>query len=86
MPPVLEAARALALGVALSLVLLRQVAFAVRDDAAHVVDIVIIIGLWILLRVLLQNSYDLASTCVERKGERTVRYDCTLNSLGDMNL
>ena len=61
MAPVLEAARAPAFRVSLSLILLREVALAVCDDAAHMVDIVVVISFWVLLRVLLQYVYDLAA-------------------------
>ena len=88
--PVFEAARALALRVSLGLILLREVALAVRNDAAHVVDIVVVISVWILLRVLLQYFYDLAATeC--KDGDREVKtYQPQdyrdFRVVGDMNL
>lgn len=77
MSPILEAARALALWIALGLFLLREVPLAVCDDATHVVDIIVIVGLRVLLRVLLEDPYDLSSTFVRKMviEKSVIQYD-----------
>ena len=65
MTPILQAPRALAVGVLCrSASLLREVALAVGDDAAHVVDIAVVVAIRIPVRVLLQNLYDLATAII----------------------
>lgn len=53
--------------VLLGLALLRQVALAVRHDLAHVVDVVLVVPAGILVRVLLQDGDDVATTGVENR-------------------
>lgn len=62
MAPVLEAPGALAIRVLRGLALLREVALAVSDDAAHVVDVAVIVRARVFVRVLLKDLYDLAAT------------------------
>lgn len=67
MPPILQAAIALAVRVPLGLLLLREVPLAVRDDAAHVVDVVLVVLGRVLLGVLFQDLDDLAAAAGTRQ-------------------
>lgn len=60
--PVLQALRALAVRVLLCLAFLSEMALVVRDDLAHVLDVVFLVLAWILLRVLLEDCDDFAAT------------------------
>lgn len=60
MAPVLQAPVGFAAGILLRRLLLRQMAFTVRDDATHVRYILFIIPLWIPSRILLQDLDDLS--------------------------
>ena len=64
MAPELQTESALAVRIFLRLTLLRKMALVVRDDSAHVIDVVVIVLLGILLRVLLQDLDNLASAAL----------------------
>lgn len=60
--PILQTPRALALRIFLRLLLLRQVPLAVRHDAAHVVDVVLVVLVGVLFGVLFEDGDDFAAT------------------------
>lgn len=62
MSPILKAPRAPTIRVLRGLVLLREVPLAIRDDAAHVVDVAVVVSVWVFVRVLFEDLYDLAAT------------------------
>lgn len=62
MTPVLQAPRALALGVLLRFSLLRQMPLAIRHHLPHVCDVGLLVSFGVLARVLLQDRDDLAAT------------------------
>jgi hypothetical protein len=60
MAPVLQTPRALAVRILLGLVLLRQMPLAVGHHLAHVIDVVLVVGLGVLVRVLLEDFDNLS--------------------------
>lgn len=67
MPPVLQTARALAVRILLGLALLRQMPLAVGHHLAHVIDVVLIVGLGVLVRVLLEDFDNLSPASFYRR-------------------
>lgn len=64
MSPVLQTLIALTTRIMLSLLLLRKMPFAVRNDFAHVINIVLLVLAGILFGILLQNGDDSAAAVV----------------------
>jgi hypothetical protein len=72
MPPVFQTLITLAVRVLLSLLFLRKMSLAVRNNLAHVVNVILLVLARILLGVLLQNCDDLASRFVTNGFAATV--------------
>ena len=63
--PVLQRPSTLRVRVLLCFALLRQVALVVRDDLAHVREVVFVVLAWVLLWILLEDGNDLAAALIE---------------------
>lgn len=61
MAPILQTPRTLRLRILLRFLLLRQMPLAIRHDAAHVVDIVLVVFIRVLVGVLLEDGDDFAA-------------------------
>lgn len=66
MPPILQRLITPTLGILLRLLLLRQVPFAVRHDLAHMIDILVPIGIRVLGRVMFEDVDNLAAAVASR--------------------
>lgn len=64
MPPILQTLITLTIRILLRLLLLRKMSLAVRNDLAHVINVVLLILVGVLLGILLQDGNNLAAAIV----------------------
>lgn len=62
MSPILQRSIRVAIGVLFGLLLLRQMTLVVCSDSAHVLEVILVILGWVLLRILFQYLNDFPAT------------------------